>query len=47
MLPEFQTIMLPLLESLKEGKELAVTYLRDALAMLRADRRRVNRVVAE
>jgi|APTNR8051073442_1049403.scaffolds.fasta_scaffold00003_348 restriction system protein len=32
MLPNFQTIMLPLLESLKEGKELAVTQLHDALA---------------
>ena len=32
MLPDFQTIMLPLLESLKEGKELAVSQIHDALA---------------
>ncbi len=32
MLPDFQTIMLPLLESLKEGKEQTSNQLHDALA---------------
>lgn len=32
MLPHFETIMLPLLESLKEGKEVSATQLHEALA---------------
>lgn len=32
MLPDFQTIMLPLLESLKEGKELSIKQIHDVLA---------------
>jgi restriction system protein len=33
MLPHFETIMLPWLESLKEGKEVSATQLHEALAV--------------
>lgn len=32
MLPEFQTIMLPLLENLKDGNEISIPQIHDALA---------------
>lgn len=32
MLPEFQTIMLPMLENLKEGNEISIAQMHDALA---------------